>query len=69
MSHPYDYDDLSFADFQELIKELFSGDVIELKEKLDGTNIQATVNKDGEVNIADATDIQRYLAQLINDFD
>lgn len=49
MSHPYDYDDLSFGDFQELIKELFSGDVIELKEKLDGTNIQATVNKDGEV--------------------
>lgn len=49
MAHPYDYDDLTFGDFKELIEELFSGDIIELKEKLDGTNINATVNTDGEV--------------------
>ena len=49
MSHPYDYDDLTFGELKDMIEQLFSGGITELKEKLDGTNIQATVNKDGEV--------------------
>ena len=49
MAHPYDYDELTFGELKEMINQLFDGNVIEMKEKLDGTNIQATVNKDGEV--------------------
>ena len=49
MSHPIDYDDMSFEDLYEMITKLFDGRIENVKEKLDGTNIQATVNKDGEV--------------------
>ena len=49
MVHPIDYDDLTFGDLEDMIEQLFSGRITELKEKLDGTNIQATVNKEGEV--------------------
>lgn len=42
MSHPYDYDDMTFGELKEMIQQLFDGQVIEMKEKLDGTNIQAT---------------------------
>ena len=49
MAHPIDYDDLTFGDLKDMIEQLFSGRITELKEKLDGTNIQATVNKKGEV--------------------
>lgn len=49
MAHPIDYDDLTFGDLIDMIEQLFSGQITELKEKLDGTNIQATVNTVGEV--------------------
>lgn len=49
MAHPIDYDDLTFGDLIDMIEQLFSGQITELKEKLDGTNIQATVNTSGEV--------------------
>lgn len=49
MAHPIDYDDLTFGDLIDMIEQLFSGKITELKEKLDGTNIQATVNTSGEV--------------------
>ena len=49
MAYPIDYDDLTFRDLIDMIEQLFSGQITELKEKLDGTNIQATVNTDGEV--------------------
>ena len=49
MAHPIDYDDLTFGELEDMIEQLFSGRITELKEKLDGTNIQATVNKEGEV--------------------
>ena len=49
MAHPIDYDDLTFGELEDMIEQLFSGRITELKEKLDGTNIQATVNKKGEV--------------------
>lgn len=51
MAHPIDYDDLTFADLIDMIDKLFNGDVtqiISLKEKLDGTNIQATMNDNGQ---------------------
>ena len=49
MSHPIDYDDLTFGELNDMIEQLFDGKIENVKEKLDGTNIQATVNKDGEV--------------------
>jgi len=49
MAHPYEYDELTFGDLKEMINQLFNGDITEIKEKLDGTNIQATVNNHGEV--------------------
>ena len=49
MSHPIDYDDLTFKELDDMIEQLFDGKIENVKEKLDGTNIQATVNKDGEV--------------------
>ena len=49
MSHPFDYTDFTCNDFIELIDSLFSGKIENMKEKLDGTNINATVNTRGEV--------------------
>lgn len=49
MAHPMDYDDLSIDDIIELITELFSGQIENITEKIDGTNIQATMNPQGNV--------------------
>lgn len=49
MAHPIDYTDLSCQDLNDMVNDLFSGKVEHMKEKLDGTNIQATVNTAGEV--------------------
>ena len=49
MAHPIDYDELTCADLKDMISQLFSGKIENMKEKLDGTNIQATVNKNDEV--------------------
>jgi hypothetical protein len=49
MPHPYDYTDWTANDLINLIKDLFSGKVEHLKEKLDGMNIMASMNNDGEV--------------------
>ena len=43
------HDDMSFEDLYEMITKLFDGKIENVKEKLDGTNIQATVNPEGEV--------------------
>lgn len=49
MAHPMDYDELSIDDIIELITELFSGQIENITEKIDGTNIQATMNPQGNV--------------------
>lgn len=48
MSHIYDYTELTLRDVKGLIRNLFSGK-IEATEKLDGMNIQCTMNNDGNV--------------------
>lgn len=49
MSHIYDYGDLTLRDVKGIIRRLFSGKVEDITEKLDGMNIQCTMNNDGNV--------------------
>ena len=49
MAHPFDYTDFTANDLIELVDSLFKGKVEELKEKLDGFNISASMNNDGEI--------------------
>ena len=49
MSHPFDYDELTGDDLIELVEDLFGGKITDIKEKLDGTNIHATMNNNGQV--------------------
>lgn len=49
MSHIYDYTDLTLKDIKDIITNLFSGKVEDITEKLDGMNIQCTLNNDGKV--------------------
>lgn len=49
MKHPYDYTDFTLRDLKGLIRNLFSGRIEDITEKIDGTNIQATMNSEGTV--------------------
>lgn len=49
MSHPIDYIDFTAKDLKDLITDIFSGKIEDITEKIDGTNIQATINNDGNV--------------------
>ena len=49
MSHPFEYDELTGDDLIELVDDLFGGKITDMKEKLDGTNIHATMNNAGQV--------------------
>lgn len=49
MSHIYDYTELTLADLKDIIINLFSGKVEDITEKLDGMNIQCTLNNQGKV--------------------
>lgn len=49
MAHPFEYTDFIGNDLLQLVNDLFSGKVETMKEKLDGFNISATMNNDGEV--------------------
>lgn len=49
MKHPYDYTDFTLRDLKGLIRNLFSGRIEDVTEKIDGTNIQATMNPEGTV--------------------
>ena len=49
MSHPFEYDELTGDDLIELVDDLFGGKITDIKEKLDGTNIHATMNNAGQV--------------------
>lgn len=49
MAHIYDYGDFTLRDVKGIIRNLFSGKVEDITEKLDGMNIQCTMNNDGNV--------------------
>lgn len=49
MAHPIDYIEFTANDLKQLISDLFLGEVEDITEKIDGTNIQATMNQSGEV--------------------
>ena len=49
MRHIYDYTDLTLNNLKEIITNLFSGKVEDVTEKLDGMNMQCTMNNDGNV--------------------
>ena len=49
MAHPIDYTDFTGNELKNLVIDLFSGKVETMKEKLDGMNINATMNEHGEV--------------------
>lgn len=48
MAHPIDYGDFTKSDLQALVSDLFSGRIENMTEKIDGLNIQASVNKSGQ---------------------
>ena len=49
MAHPFDYTDFTANDLINLVDDVFGGRVEHMKEKLDGFNIMATMNNNGEV--------------------
>lgn len=52
MSHPYDYTEFTFGDLKSLITDLFTGNVEDVTEKLDGQNLFASVDENGETIFA-----------------
>lgn len=49
MAHPIDFTEFTASDLKELISDLFSGKIEDITEKIDGNNIQATMNENGDV--------------------
>ena len=49
MAHPIDYTDFTGNELKNLVVDLFTGKVTQMKEKLDGMNLFATMNNEGEV--------------------
>ena len=49
MPHPIDFGEFTCYDLMNLVDDLFSARITNISEKLDGTNIQATMNDAGEV--------------------
>lgn len=49
MAHPYDCDQFTLRNLKGLIRNLLSGKIEDITEKIDGVNIMCTVNTAGEV--------------------
>ena len=49
MPHPIDFEDFTGDDLKDLVRQLFEGKIEHMKEKLDGTNINAYMNPAGTV--------------------
>ena len=49
MAHPFDYTEFTGEELLELVDSLFGGKIEDVKEKLDGTNLHATMNNQGQV--------------------
>ena len=59
MLHPFEIDTYTFADYKQLVRDLFSTRIEKYTEKLDGMNIFATVSQDGSVRFArNKTDVR-----------
>lgn len=68
MAHPYDYTEFTLRDLKGLIRSLFSGKIEDITEKIDGTNIQATMNQQGQVVfIRNKTDLNSELGGMTID--
>lgn len=68
MAHPYDYTEFTLRDLKGLIRNLFSGKIEDITEKIDGTNIQATMNPQGKVVfIRNKTDLNSELGGMTID--
>lgn len=49
MAHPIDFSFFTANELKQLVIDIFSGKIEDVTEKIDGTNIQATMNEQGEV--------------------
>ena len=49
MKHIYDYTELTLNDIKDIITNLLSGKIEDVTEKLDGMNIQCSLNNNGQV--------------------
>ena len=49
MAHIMDYGDMTCDDICQLVSDMFGGKVTDITEKIDGMNLQASVNNAGEV--------------------
>ena len=68
MAHPYDYTEFTLRDLKGLIRNLFSGKIEDITEKIDGTNIQATMNQQSQVVfIRNKTDLNSELGGMTID--
>ena len=52
IDHPYDDNKLTFGEIKEIIMSLFSGKITDIEEKIDGINILASVDINGNVIFA-----------------
>ena len=60
IDHPYDDNSLTFGEIKEMIMSLFSGKITDIEEKIDGINILASVDNNGNIVFA------RNKTQLLN---
>lgn len=49
MLYPHNYIDFTFRDLKNIVSDLLSGKITDISEKVDGLNLQATKNVNGEV--------------------
>lgn len=49
LKHIIDYSELTFDQIKGILYSLFNGKIQDITEKIDGTNIQASMNEDGDV--------------------
>ena len=52
MDHPYDVESFTFKDLKELVNDLFAGNITDVTEKLDGQNLFASVDNNGNTIFA-----------------
>lgn len=52
MNHPYDVNEFTFTDLRDLVRDLFTGEIDHITEKLDGQNLFASVNTQGQTVFA-----------------
>lgn len=60
INHPYDDNDLTFAEIRDMIDAIFNGKIEDITEKIDGINIMASVDENGKTIFA------RNKTQLLN---